>query len=257
MNLPSLYTEGKGQPFIWLHGMLNSVESDSIYSLVDFDKLSKFLTIIRYNYCNKSVTGNYTWEFLSEELLSVLNNQKIEKSILGGLSMGSGTILQAAVNYPERIKAMLLVTPPPAWENREAVKKVYRRIAAKTSPEKIPEFLNRIINLTPDPPQYYEDINPGVREKLQELRMAFEPAYYTRLYTDGANSDFPSREQISLINVPTLIIAHSNDSNHPLETAQELHNLIKGSDLKIITDYEDYKKTQVDIRNFLDNLGNK
>lgn len=256
MNLPSLYIQGKGQPFIWLHGMLNSVESDSVFSLVDFNKLNTHLSVLRYNYCNKSVTGNYTWEFLSEELLSVMNSQKIDQSILGGLSMGAGTILHAAVNYPERIRAMLLVTPPPAWEHREAVKKVYRRIAAKTSPEKIPEFLSRIINLTPDPPQYFEETNPGVREKLQELRMAFEPAYYTRLYIDGANSDLPSREQISEINVPTLIIAHSNDSNHPLETAQELHNLIKGSDLKIITDYEDYKKTQIEIRNFLDNLGN-
>lgn len=235
--------------------MMNSVESDSVYSLIDFEQLAQLATVIRYNYCDKSVTGNYTWEFLAEELLSVLNNQKIEKSILGGLSMGSGTILHAAVNYPERVKALIMVTPPPAWEKREDVKKVYRKIASKTNPENIPEFLRRIVLWNQDPPQYYEQLHPGIREKLQDLRLAFNPAYYTRLYLDGANSDFPSPEQISKINVPTLIIAHTNDPNHPLETAQTLNNLIKRSELLIISDYEDYKILQIKVRDFINSIG--
>lgn len=254
MKLPFLHIKGTGQPFIWLHGMLNSVELDSIYSLVDFEQLTQLVTVISYNYCNKLDSGNYTWEFLSEELLSVLDNQKIEKSILGGLSMGAGTILHAAVTYPERVKALILATPPPAWEKREAVKKVYRRIASKTNHENIPEFLKRIVIWNEEPPNYIEQINPGLREKLQNLRLAFNPAYYTRLYLDGANSDMPSREQISKISVPTLIIALDQDSNHPLGIAQELHSLIKGSEIEVITNLQDHRNLQKKVHEFLQKL---
>jgi 3-oxoadipate enol-lactonase len=231
--------------------MLNSVESDSVYSLIDFEQLARQVTVFRYNYGDKSVSGHYTWEFLADELLSVIDNQKIDQSILGGLSMGAGTILHAAVNYPERVKAMILVTPPPAWESREEVKKVYRKIASKTNPENIPEFLRRIVLWNQDPPQYYEQLHPGIREKLQNLRLAFNPAYYTRLYLDGANSDMPSREQISQLSVPTLIIALDQDANHPIEMADELHALIKSSEIEVIANLQDHRNLQKKVHKFI------
>ena len=184
----------------------------------------------------------------------MLDSQKIDQSILGGLSMGSGTILHAAVNYPERVKALILVTPPPAWESREEVKKVYRKIASKTNPENIPEILRRIVVWNQEPPQYYEQLYPGIREKLQDLRLTFKPAYYTRLYLDGANSDMPSREQISKISVPTLIIAMDQDANHPLEMAKELHSLIKGSEIEVISNLQDHLNLQKKVHKFLQKL---
>ena len=63
--MPHLRIEGKDQPFIWLHGMLNSVESDSVYSLIDFSRLSKLASVVRYNACNKSVDGDYSWNAMT------------------------------------------------------------------------------------------------------------------------------------------------------------------------------------------------
>lgn len=248
---PKLTIEGQGEPFLWLHGMLNSVESDSAYSLIDFNELSKLVTLIRYDYCDKAVSGNYNWEYLSEELIEIANRQIYEKVILGGLSMGSGTILHTAVKYPERVKALILVTPPPAWESREKVKSVYRKVAARTNANTIPEILKRIVVWNQDPPEYYEQKHPGIREQLQDYRLSFEPGYYTRLYLDGAASDMPSREQIAEIHVPTLIVALDEDDNHPVEIAQELNNLIKGSELVVISGYNDYLKLQLKVKEFI------
>lgn len=257
LNLPQLSTQGQGEPLYWLHGMLNSVELDSAYSLIDFNKLAEFVKLFRYNYCDKSVSGNYTWEYLSEELIGLVNSQNHQKVILGGLSMGSGTILHAAVNYPEKVKAMILVTPPPAWESREKVKAVYRKVAAKTNPANIPEILKRIVSWSQEPPEYYEEKHPGTRNQIQELRLSFEPEYYTRLYLDGAASDMPSREQIAGIHVPTLIIALHDDANHPMEMAQELNNLINASELFVISAYCDYEKLQGKVKDFLNQVGSK
>jgi len=257
MKLPHLYIQGEGQPFIWLHGMLNSVESDSVYSLIDFELLQNQVSVVRYNYCDKSIDGDYAWPALTKELISVLDNNNYDKVLMGGLSMGAGTAIHAAVRFPERVKALILVTPPPAWEIREKVKTVYRKVISKTNGERIPEILKRIIQLNQDPPEYFEQNHPGTKQRLLEHRLSFEPQYYTQIYLGGANSDFPDREQISQINVPTLIIVHPDDSNHPLETAQELNKLIEGSELVVISEYEDYQKLQFKVQDFISRNNNQ
>jgi pimeloyl-ACP methyl ester carboxylesterase len=232
--------------------MLNSVESDSVYSLIDFELLQDQVSVVRYNYCDKSTTGDYSWPALTNELIRVLDAQKYERALIGGLSMGAGTAIHAAVQFPKRVKALILVTPHPAWEKRGKIIAVYRKVISKTNCRTVPELLKRIIQLNQDPPEYFEQNHPGTRQKLLEYRLGFEPQYYTQIYLGGANSDFPSREQISKINVPTLIIAQPDDPNHPLETAKELNNLIKGSELVVVSDYEDYQKLQIKIRHFIE-----
>jgi len=255
LKLPRLHIAGSGQPFIWLHGMLNSVESDSLYSLIDFESLQNQVSVVRYDYCDQSIDGDYSWPALTDELISILDSQNYDKVLMGGLSMGAGTAIHTAVRFPERVKTLILVTPPPAWEIREKVKTVYRKVISKTNKERIPEILKRIIQLNQDPPEYFEQNHPGTRQQLLAHRLSFEPQYYTQIYQGGATSDFPSREQISGINVPTLIIAQTDDPNHPLETAQELNNLIKKSELVVISGYDDYQDLQIKIRQFIAKYG--
>ncbi|MGE5395202.1 MAG: alpha/beta fold hydrolase, partial [Candidatus Saccharibacteria bacterium] len=117
MTLPiTLNIEGEGQPFIWLHGMLNSVESDSLYSLIDLNRVAQKVKVIRYDACGKSVEGDYRWDSMTNHLEGVIESGQYEPVILGGCSMGSVTALHYAVKYPEKVKALILVTPPPAWE---------------------------------------------------------------------------------------------------------------------------------------------
>lgn len=243
--------EGQGEPFIWLHGMLNSVESDSLYSLIDLQKLSESARVIRYDACGKSTKGDYKWDSMTSQLADIVETNDFEKVILAGTSMGSVTALHYAVMYPEKIKALILITPPPAWEKREAVKSVYRKIASRASHGQIPEFLKRLISLTQDPPEFYEQRHPGTRQKLMEYRLAFDPDYYPQIYNGGAASDLPLREQIAAIRVPTLIAALPDDENHPLDIARELNELIPSSTLEVIADYDHYLDLQEKVRLFL------
>lgn len=252
MTFPlTIHIEGEGQPFVWLHGMLNSVESDSLYSLIDLHHTAQHVKLIRYDACGKSVEGDYRWDTMTNQLAEVVESGNYEPVIIGGTSMGSVTSLHYAVNYPEKVKALILVTPPPAWEKREAVKTVYRKIASKCKANSIPDFLKRLISITQDPPEFYEQVYPGTRQKLMELRLSFDPAYYTQIYLGGAASDLPSREQIAALKVPTLIAALPDDENHPLDIAQELNKLISNSSLEVISDYQGYLDLQRKVREFL------
>lgn len=247
--------DGRGEPFIWLHGMLNSVESDSVYSLIDLKKLSDSAQVIRYDACGKSTEGDYKWDSMTSQLAAIVEKSNFEKVIIGGTSMGSVTALHYAVMYPEKIKALVLITPPPAWEKREAVKAVYRKIASRASHGQIPEFLKRLIALTQDPPDFYEQRHPGTRQRLMEYRLAFDPKYYAQIYNGGAASDLPLREQIAGIRVPTLIAALPEDENHPLDIAQELNGLITNSRLEVISDYDQYLNLQEKVKLFLHKTG--
>lgn len=251
MITPSLHITGSGQPFIWLHGMLNSIESDTIYSLVDLNKVSEITSVIRYDACGKSVTGNYTWDGLAVQLLQVAESLKTDSMIIGGTSMGSVTALHFAVAYPEKVKALILATPPHAWEKRSGIKSLYKKIASKTNQNSIPEFLKRLIVLNPDPPDFFEQQYPGTRQKLMEYRLGFEPLYYSQIYKGGAASDLPLRDQIAAIKLPTLIAAYPDDPNHPLEIAQELNSLIDESELVVVSNYEEYLNFQEKVKDFI------
>lgn len=243
--------QGEGQPFIWLHGMLGSVESDSVYSMVDFNRVSEIASVIRYDACGKSATGDYSWDGMTDELYDLVNHYKFEPTILGGTSMGSGTAIHFAVRYPERVKALILVTPPPAWEKRKVVKALYSKIASKADQASIPEFMRKLISMNPDLPGFFEQEHPGTRERLLEYRLGFEPLYYPQIYRGGAVSDLPAPEEIEKIKVPTLIAAFPDDLNHPLEIAQTLNNLIAGSEMVIISNYADYRRFQEKVNNLV------
>jgi pimeloyl-ACP methyl ester carboxylesterase len=251
LKLPSLHITGTGQPFIWLHGMLNSVESDSVFSLIDFDCLSKLVSVVRYDACNKSAEGDFSWPAMTKELISVAYHLNYQSMILGGCSMGSGTAIHAAVRFPERVKGLVLLTPPPAWEHRKKAQSVYKKVASKTDPDKLPEFLKRILELNDDPPEFFEVRFPGTRKRLLEMRLSFEPAYYKSIYYGGAVSDFPSREQIAQIKVPTLIISNPEDDKHPIRVSHEINELISNSEMMVISDFSDYKNLQNKLADFI------
>lgn len=254
MKIPTLHISGSGQPFIWLHGMLNSVESDSIYSLIDFEQISQQVKLVRYDACDKSTSGDYSWGGMVAELNGIIDSLNCGKVILGGVSMGSGTALYTAIRNPEKVKALVLVTPPPAWEVRVAVQDLYEKIALRARPDHLPEFLKRIIQRNQDPPEFFEQAFPGTREKLLKLRMNFDPGYYYPIYHGGAISDFPERDELKVVDIPTLIVADPNDPGHPIEVAREMNQLIPNSSLVTVSSIADYTLLQETVRVFLGSL---
>src|SRR5215831_6319337 len=53
----------------------------------------------------------YTYELLAADLQAVLDALAIERAVLAGASMGAQTALRFALEHPERVAALALITP--------------------------------------------------------------------------------------------------------------------------------------------------
>jgi 3-oxoadipate enol-lactonase len=53
----------------------------------------------------------YTYEDLAGDLLAVLDEAGMERAVLAGASMGAHTLLNFAMQHPDRVKALAVITP--------------------------------------------------------------------------------------------------------------------------------------------------
>src|SRR4051812_32244614 len=60
----------------------------------------------------------YTYEALADDLLGVLDEEGIERAVLAGSSMGGHTAIRVALEHPERVAGLAIITPaydPASW----------------------------------------------------------------------------------------------------------------------------------------------
>jgi len=124
---------------ILLHGFTGSAEDWSSISLEFSDKLNKIaVDLIGHG---KSSSPNqlkyYIPESMADQLLTIINNLKVDKIILHGYSMGGRAALCFAAAYPERIKGLILESASAGIKNESERKK---RIE---SDEKIADFITK------------------------------------------------------------------------------------------------------------------
>ena len=55
--------------------------------------------------------SGYTYELLADDLGAVLDELEVEQAVLAGASMGAQTALRFALDHPERVRALGLITP--------------------------------------------------------------------------------------------------------------------------------------------------
>jgi len=75
-----------------------------------------------------------TWKMLADEVIEALDRLEAERAVLWGTSFGSLVSLAAAARHPDRIRGLLLCSPPePGWRPRP-----YLRVLEFTSSRRRP-----------------------------------------------------------------------------------------------------------------------
>ncbi len=249
---------GSGDALLWGHGLMASMASEDLVGMYEWDQFPDDRTLVRYDARGHGNTapsfspGDYHWKSLANDMLSIADALKIERFVAGGQSMGSATSLYAGLLAPERIKGMVLMNPPTAWETRAAQGKFYKKIARTgallgggTLAKIMAKDMGRIL------PQWLLDEYTGnVEEALVGMKSIKRRTLYN-LFKGAALTDLPSRSDIQTIDIPTLILGWTGDQSHPIETSTELAKLLPQSELHIAERYGDFKRWPQLVREFV------
>lgn len=173
-----------------------------------------------------------TMEEMARDVAALLDELNIERTVLGGLSMGGYVALAFYRLFPRRVRALVLADTRATPDTEEA-----RQGREASARKALKEGMGAIADaLLPKlfAPSTVEE-KPEVVRRVREMIMATKP--------EGAAAALRGiaarRDQTSLlpnILAPTLIIVGRDDALTPLSDSEFLRREIRGSRLEIIED---------------------
>jgi pimeloyl-ACP methyl ester carboxylesterase len=165
-----------------------------------------------------------------EDLRGLLDHLGVDSALLLGCSIGSMTALDFALEYPERVRALVLVAPgvggfDPGGEPPEELEEL---IAADEAGDL--ETVNELeVRMWVDGPYRTPDeVEPGVRDLVREMNLI---ALQNEASLEGDERPLqpPAAQRLSEVQVPTLIIAGDLDQPETAVTAAMLEESVRGS----------------------------
>jgi len=215
-----------GIPVVQLHGLTSSKGQDRLDLAHDVEGAR----VLRYDArghgqsTGRTEPEDYRWESLADDLLRILDQYFPGERVYGvGTSMGTGTLLHAALVDRNRFFGLTLSAPPTAWETRAGQVDTYRGSADLIESQGIEPFL-AMAKDAPRPPALadYPFTEPGVPEFV-----------FPSVLRGAALTDLPDREDIAQITIPATILAWSDDPGHPLSTAESLASIMPSATLSV------------------------
>ncbi|MBK7969294.1 MAG: alpha/beta hydrolase [Bacteroidetes bacterium] len=221
---------GEGTPIIFLHGFPfnKSMWKDQ------YDYLKQNFRVIapdlRSFGNSKDDSSELSMDLFANDLIALMDDLKLDKVTVCGLSMGGYIALNAIQRYPERFDTIILCDTQCNADTEEGKAKRYKsieEIKSKGTSEFTEGFLKNAFH--PDTLTSKPEIVSDTRTMMLSNSIQ---AFTHGLKALAERKDTCSK--LDQINVPALIICGSDDTLTPVSKAQYLHENIKGSQLSII-----------------------
>ena len=250
---------GNGKPFIWGHGLMGSMAVEDGIGLFNWSALLDIIKLIRYDarghgQSEASYTSeDYQWANLADDIIGVADAIDADRFIAGGVSMGCATSLYAALTASERVAALVLGTPPTAWETRAAQAEIYNQMANIVESRGL-SALAGLLTQQPLLPKFLSEELPELEEVFSRHIGTLNERVLPHVFRGAATSDLPAREKVRTLTIPALILAWAGDAGHPISTAEELCALLPNSQLHIASSIAETRAWPRLIRDFVANL---
>ena len=176
----------------------------------------------------------YEYADLSDDLESVLDALDVERAVLAGQSMGSHTAVRFALDRPDRVAGLVLVTPaydPASFDSADRVAR-WMRLAEGLDRAGVDGFIDAY-GEPPVPDRWREQYLTVMRQRLSEHRHLEALADALRIVP--VSRPFESMEDLGAISAPTTVIASRDeaDPGHPLEVGEAYAAAIPGAKLVV------------------------
>ncbi len=249
---------GRGRALIWGHGLLNSMAGENLSGWFCWEDFPSRYKLARYDARGHGKTqptfspADYHWANLADDMLAIMDALRENEFLAGGQSMGCATTIYAALKAPERVKGMLLVNPPTAWETRAAQSDLYRRMG-RVGGLLGGRMMGRMIARNPERllPAWLVEAEENIMNAVAAGLKPIKRRTISSLMHGAALTDLPEREKLKDLAMPALILAWDGDASHPLETAEQLNALLPNSELLVARSMEDFRDWPGLIRGFV------
>ena len=215
-------TEGGGPLTVVAHGLSNDRWSLEDAGVVDWSPLvSAGQRVVRFDArghgrsTGQAVADDYRWPALAEDLLALLDVLSPDRPVRAvGASMGTATLLLAALQAPHRFERLVLTCPPTAWSTRAAQAAVYRQ-GAEMVEQLGAEAFERAVAAQPVQGLFRDlpGFPPGPR---------VSDALLPSVLRGAADSDLPDDATLRTLRLPVLVLSWCDDPGHPVETGERL-----------------------------------
>ncbi|GAA4157214.1 alpha/beta hydrolase [Gryllotalpicola daejeonensis] len=226
---------GDGPTVVWAHGMTSSGWAQERSGMFDWSPVSAAgHRVVRYDARGHGESSGtteeaaYTWPELAQDLLALLDQIAPGEQVDGmGSSMGTATLIYAALAEPQRFRRLVLTSAPTAWQTRPAQAELYRSFATLIETQGLAAFT-----------QVAESADLPVPEPFVGLdRSAAAPqvseALAPTILRGAAISDLPPIDAIRALEVPVLLLPWSDDPGHPVSTSQALLDALPDARLQL------------------------
>ncbi len=226
---------GKGLPFVFQHGLGGDVTQP--FGLYSPPVGVRMLGMDCRAHGSTRPLGDpkqIGFATFADDLIAFLDQRGIERAVVGGISMGAAVAMNLALRYPERVLG--LVISRPAWidrplpENARPFTHVAQCLLKYGATDGLTHYKASaehawLHNVCPDTAAGLERqfLDPRAEECVVRLE---------RIPHDAPVHE---REELTALNVPTLVLGCRQDPIHPWEFAVTLASLIPNARLVKLT----------------------
>jgi pimeloyl-ACP methyl ester carboxylesterase len=229
---------GAGAPIVLLHGLTATRR----YVVMGSRLLERSgLRVIAYDARGHGRStpapdrGAYGYERLASDLLCVLDALDIERATLAGASMGAHTIVRLALDYPERVAAVGLITPsydPAADMTSPGAFAGWDALAQGLREDGVEGFL-AAYDFAAVPDAWRATVATVVRQRLSAHD--HPEAVADALEAVPRSRPFARIEELAGIEAPAIVVASRDeaDPGHPLAVGERDAQAIPGARLLV------------------------
>jgi len=215
-----------GYPLIFMHGLgAGRAQTTSALTSLNNTMLIAPDMLGHGDSISEDTEAVMSFDQSADDVIAILDHLRIEKSNVGGLSMGSGIALNIALRYPERVNQLILLRP--SWlDKKEPAHLALVAYVGQWLMEDGVEVAEQKLISHPD----YISLHAEVPKVAESIRGLFKrPDHFshtTVLYRMWEDAPFDSLASLSQIDKDTLVLYTTRDNLHPIPVAESIANAL-------------------------------
>ena len=225
---------GEGPPVVLLHGLSATRRNVVQGSRALIKRGYRLISYDARGHGASSPAPRYEYSDLVADLEAVLDHLEIERAALVGSSMGAATAMAFTLEHPERVPALVQITP--AYTGYARTGDVDGEVWAKLA-DALDGGIDEFVQVAQPPESLPERWREVAREATRQRMERHEhlDAVGQALREIPQSVAWKGLEALSSLEVPVLIVGSQDDADtmHPLGVAEEYRRKLPNAELVV------------------------